>query len=89
MELAEKELDLEVVQRSIDRTEVYLADEMFMTGTAAQVTAITQVDHRDIGNGEMGTITSQMRDLYIKAVRGQLPKYRHWNHPVYSSVTVE
>lgn len=83
MELAAEELGIEVRERSIDRTEVYLCDELFMTGTAAQVTAVTQVDHRDIGSGEMGTITAKLRDLYDDVLRGKVEKYRHWNKAVY------
>jgi branched-chain amino acid aminotransferase len=83
MELARKELNLEVVERIIDRTEVYVCDEFFMTGTAAQVTAITNVDHRPIGEGTMGEVTTQLRKLYDDCVRGKLPKYKHWNTPVY------
>mgnify|MGYP004002710999 FL=1 len=83
MELASVEIGIKVVERSIDRTEIYLAEEVFMTGTAAQVTAITKIDHRKIGNGEMGPIASKLRELYDSAVRGKLEKYRHWNTPVY------
>jgi branched-chain amino acid aminotransferase len=83
MELAENELGVEVVERSIDRTEVYLADEIFLTGTAAQVTAVTRVDHRKIGTGEMGALTVKLRSLFEDAVTGRNPSYRHWNHPVY------
>jgi branched-chain amino acid aminotransferase len=81
--LAHEELDLEIVERPIDRTEVYLCDEFFMTGTAAQVTAIVLVDHRKISDGVMGPITYQMRQWYDDVVRGRIPKYRHWNEPVY------
>lgn len=83
IELAQAELGVRVVERSIDRTEVYLADEIFLTGTAAQVTAVTRVDHRNIGKGEMGPVTTQLREIFGRVVRGQEPKYRHWNHPVY------
>ena len=85
IELAEEELGLEVIERAIDRSEIYLCDEFFMTGTAAQVTAVTKVDHRDIGEGEMGPITSKLRDLYRGIVRGENQKYRHWNFPVFGS----
>ncbi|MDA1329517.1 MAG: branched-chain amino acid transaminase [Chloroflexi bacterium] len=88
MELAREELGLEVRERSIDRTEVYLADELFMTGTAAQVTAITQVDHRIVGSGKMGSLTTQLRQLYDDVVRGRNKKYRHWNQPVYQKMAV-
>jgi len=83
MELARNELKVNVVERSIDRTEVYLCDEMFMTGTAAQVTAATKIDHRPIGSGVMGPITTRLRELFDAAVRGRLPQYRRWNLPVY------
>jgi branched-chain amino acid aminotransferase len=81
--LAQEQLGLKVVERQIDRTEVYVCDELFLTGTAAQVTAVVKVDHRRIADGVMGTITAQLRGLYDSVVRGKLPKYRHWNEPVY------
>jgi branched-chain amino acid aminotransferase len=83
MDLIRQELNLEVIERPIDRTEVYLCDELFLTGTAAQVTAVTRVDHRPVGDGVMGPITARLRQLYDEVVRGQLPQYRHWNTPVY------
>jgi branched-chain amino acid aminotransferase len=89
IELAEKELGIKVVQRSIDRTEVYICDEMFMTGTAAQVTAITKVDYRKIGDGQMGPVTTKLRKLYDDAVRGKLKNFRHWNYPVYEKMMVK
>ncbi len=89
IELAREELGLQVVERSIDRTEIYLCDEMFMTGTAAQVTAVTKVDHRAIGSGQMGPITAQLRKLYNDVLRGKVKKYRHWNLPVYEKVVVK
>ena len=85
IELANQELGLPVVERPIDRTEVYLCDELFMTGTAAQVTVVTQVDYRPVGSGTMGPVAARLRELYGQAVRGQLPRYRHWNMPVYGS----
>jgi len=79
MELARKELGIEVVERSIDRTEVFIAEELFMTGTAAQITAVTEVDHRPIGRGTMGPITTKLRELYENILRGRVQKYSHWN----------
>ena len=79
LELARKELGLPVAERSIDRTEAYIAEEFFMTGTAAEVTAVTQIDHRPVGTGKMGPITTQLRALYSDAIRGRLPKYKSWN----------
>ena len=79
MELAQKELGLEVVERSIDRTEVFIAEEMFMTGTAAQVVAVTRVDHRPVGIGSMGPVTAKLRAMFDDIVRAKNPKYLHWN----------
>jgi len=84
MELAREELGIPVVERPIDRTEIYICDELFLTGTAAQITAVTRVDHRPVGNGKMGPITSKLRELFEKVVRGKIPKYCHWNVAVYS-----
>jgi branched-chain amino acid aminotransferase len=89
IELVREELGIPVVERPIDRTEVYLADEFFMTGTAAQVTAVTRVDHRTIGSGEMGPVTTQLREHFSHVVHGRNPKYRHWNYPVYPGKTDE
>jgi branched-chain amino acid aminotransferase len=83
MILAEKELDLPVIERPIDRTEVYICDELFMTGTAAQITAITKVDHRAVGSGEMGPISSQLRSLFDGVVRGRNENYIDWLQPIY------
>lgn len=83
MELAEKELGLTVIERSIDRTEVFICDELFMTGTAAQVTAITRVDFRAVGDGKMGPITAKLREVFDQTVRGKNPKFKNWNIPVY------
>lgn len=83
IEMAEKELGVPVVERRIDRTEIYLCDELFFTGTAAQITAATRVDYRDIGSGEMGPITSKLRNLFQDIVRGRHEDYKHWNYPVY------
>ena len=86
MALAQEELGLRVHERTIDRSEVYICDELFLTGTAAQVTAVTRVDHRPVGEGVMGPVTTQLRTLYGNIVRGRMRKYRHWNEPVYASV---
>ncbi|MBI3161172.1 MAG: branched-chain amino acid transaminase [Chloroflexi bacterium] len=79
IDLARTELGIEVVERSIDRTEVFVAEELFMTGTAAQIVAATKVDHRSIGNGKMGTITSKLRILFDDIAHARVPKYRDWN----------
>lgn len=83
IELAREEMGLTVVERQVDRTEVYLADEIFLTGTAAEVTAVTRVDHRPIGNGKMGPVTSQLRQMFDDLVRGRIMKFHKWIIPVY------
>ncbi|HAV78221.1 MAG TPA: branched chain amino acid aminotransferase [Anaerolineae bacterium] len=79
IELARNELGLEVLERSIDRTEVFIAEEMFMTGTAAQITTVTKVDHRPIGAGVMGPVVTKLRILYEDILRGKNRNYEHWN----------
>ena len=79
MDLAKNELGLPVVERSIDRTELIICDELFMTGSAAQIVAITKVDHRQVGRGEMGPVTGKLRELFDGVVRARNPKYMHWN----------
>jgi len=84
IELARKELGLEVMERSIDRTELYVAEEVFFCGTGVQVAAVAQIDHRTIGIGQIGPIVKALRDLYFQVVRGQVSKYRAWCTPVYA-----
>lgn len=83
-ELARQELGLTIVERPIDRTEVYLCDELFLTGTAAQITVVTRVDYRPIGAGVMGPVAGRLRELYDATLRGRLPSYRHWNMAIYA-----
>jgi branched-chain amino acid aminotransferase len=79
IELARNELGIQVVERSIDRTEVFIAEELFMTGTAAQIVAATKVDYRPIGSGKMGPITTKLRALFDDAVHAGNLKYKQWN----------
>ncbi len=81
IELAQKELGIEVVERSITRSELYLADEIFLTGTAAHLTAVGSVDNIDVGEGTMGPATRQLQDMYFDVVRGKNPKYMQWCTP--------
>jgi branched-chain amino acid aminotransferase len=69
---------LEMVERSIDRSELYVADECFMTGTAAHVSAVIEVDGRPVGDGQPGEITRRLQRLYFDAIRGRNRKYAHW-----------
>jgi len=83
MVVAAEELGLQVVERPIDRTEIYLCQEVLLTGTAAQVTAVTWVDHRAVGDGVMGPVGAQLRRRFTEIVRGRDPKYAAWLSPVY------
>jgi len=83
IELAEKELGIPTVHRAIDRSELYIADECFLTGTAAHVTPVAEIDRRKVGNGEIGPITAKLQEIYAKVIRGEYPKYIHWCTPVY------
>jgi len=87
--LLREELNIEVVERNIDRTEVYMADEMFMCGTGVQIAAITKVEHRPIGDGKMGPITTQLRDLFFDIVRGKVADYADWVTPIFVKEPVE
>ena len=78
VQLAQSELGLEVVERSIDRSELYLADEVFLTGTAAHLTPVVQLDNRDIADGKTGPISAQLQKMYFQIVVGRNPKYLHW-----------
>ena len=76
--LARDELGIETVERSIDRSELYIADECFMTGTAAHVSAVIEVDRRPVGSGETGEITRRLQDLFFDAILGKNAKYSSW-----------
>src|SRR5690606_31042168 len=65
IQLIRDEMQIEVVERQIDRTEVYIADEVFMCGTGAQVSPVTQIEHRPVGNGQVGPITNRLRALFM------------------------
>lgn len=84
MQLARTELKLEVIERSIDRSELYIADEVFFCGTGAQVSAILDVDKRKVGDGKTGPITKALQDVYFGVIRGKNNKYAEWLTPVYS-----
>ncbi len=86
MELAERELGLPVLEREIDRTELYVADEVFMCGSGLEVLPITSVDRIPVGDGGRGPVTKRIQDVYFAAARGELPAYRRWLTPVYGAV---
>lgn len=88
LEIARNELGLEVESRSIDRTELYVADEVFMTGTAAHITPVVEVDRVPIGDGRPGPIAKRLQERYFAAITGRVPEYRDWLTPVYSREAV-
>jgi branched-chain amino acid aminotransferase len=88
IELCRDRLGLPVVERAVDRSELYGADEIFFTGTGVQVAAIVEVDRRPVADGRMGPVVRALRDLYFQVVRGQVPAYRHWCTPVYAAPPV-
>jgi branched-chain amino acid aminotransferase len=84
IQLLRDEMGVEVIERDIDRTEVYLADEIFLCGTGAQVSPVIRVEHRPVGSGEIGPIASRLRALFMDVVYGRVDKYREWVAPVYT-----
>ncbi|BDE08238.1 hypothetical protein WPS_35140 [Vulcanimicrobium alpinum] len=76
------------MERAIDRSEIFCADEMFLSGSAAGVQWIESVDHRSIGNGTQGPVAKALIDLYGKVTRAELPKYSDWLLKTYASRTV-
>jgi branched-chain amino acid aminotransferase len=85
IELAQAELGLDVVERDIDRTELYVCDEAFFCGSGHEVSPINAIDHYPVGAGEPGPITRRLQQLYFDVVTGAMPKYRHWLTPVYGA----
>jgi branched-chain amino acid aminotransferase len=83
MAVARERLEVPVDERSIDRTELYTADEVFLCGTGAQISPVVEIDRRTIANGRPGPVTRQLHDIYFDAVRGRLDEYRDWLTPVY------
>lgn len=83
-QLARDQLGLSVVERPIDRTELYVADEAFFCGTGAELKPIIEIDRRMIGAGQIGPISSALVRLYADTVRGRISEYRGWCTPVYA-----
>jgi len=78
MELAEKELDLPVIEREVGRTELYAADEVFLSGTGFQIAPVVEVDDRPVGTGSIGPVAERLQELYFKAARGGWDEYADW-----------
>ncbi|MBA7634820.1 Branched-chain-amino-acid aminotransferase [subsurface metagenome] len=83
IKLAQNELGIETIERPVDRSELYTAEECFLTGTAAHITPVAEIDRRNVGNGEIGGITSKLQKIYSEVIRGNNPKYLNWCTPVY------
>ncbi|MBI2918683.1 MAG: branched-chain amino acid transaminase [Chloroflexi bacterium] len=86
IELAKNEMGLETEERCVDRTELYLAQECFLTGTAAHVTPVLEIDGRPVGNGQVGPVARRIQELYFDVVRGRNRKYLGWCTPAYSNL---
>ncbi len=78
-----EELGREVIERSIDRTELYTCDELLLCGTGAQISPVVEVDRRKVGDGTVGEFTQELQNIYFAAVRGESPKHKDWTIPVY------
>jgi len=83
MEIAQTEFNLKVVEREIDRTELYISDEIFLCGTAMEVVPVLSVDRYQINKGHIGEITNVLRDKYFEIVHGVNDKYKRWISPIY------
>jgi len=84
IQLAQKELGIETIERSIDRSELYTADEAFFTGTAAHVSPIIEVDERPVGSGGIGKLTKELQQLYFEVIKGKNASYFDWCTPTNS-----
>ncbi|MDO8690717.1 MAG: branched-chain amino acid transaminase [Dehalococcoidia bacterium] len=78
MELAAKELGMDTEQRTVDRTELYTADECFLTGTAGELAPVLSVDHRPVGSGNIGQVTAKLQKMYLQTARGEREEFQHW-----------
>ena len=76
------DLGYRVAERMLLRTDLYAADEVFLTGTAAEIVPVREVDDRPVGGGDRGPTTKQIQEVFFAAVRGEVPEYRAWNHHV-------
>jgi branched-chain amino acid aminotransferase len=83
IKLAKDELNLSVVERTIDRTELYMADEAFLCGSAMEISPIFSIDHYTIGEGNEGSLTHELHEEYLKCVSGKLEKRKDWLTPIY------
>src|SRR5579859_38253 len=83
MGMIREELGKEIVERSIDRTELYTCEELLLCGTGAQISPVIEIDHRPVGDGRVGEFTQELQSIYFTAVRGESPKHKDWTIPIY------
>lgn len=76
------DLGYAVREREVTRTDLYEADEVFFTGTAAELTPVREVDDRVVGSGQRGPVTKEIQETFFAAARGEMEQYRSWNEPV-------
>jgi len=88
IKLAEAELGIKTIERHVDRVELYSANECFLTGTAAHITPVAEIDRRKIGNGKIGEVTKKLQKIYSDVIRGNDPKYLSWCTPAYKKSLV-
>jgi branched-chain amino acid aminotransferase len=82
LDIAKNDLDLTSVERDIDRTELYISDEIFLCGTAVEIVPVLSVDKRVVADGEVGPLTNAIKQRYFDIVRGKVDKYKDWILPV-------
>lgn len=85
MQLAREELGIRTIERQVAKSELYTAQEVFMTGTAAHITPVLEVDRRKVGDGAIGPVTKKLMELYFDVIKGRNKKYIEWCTPVYPS----
>ena len=83
LEIVKNDLQINIERRSIDRSELYIADEVFMTGTAAHVTPVVSIDKINIGNGKPGPLSKKIQEIYFSIIRGENDKYSKWLKKIY------
>ena len=83
IKVARNELGLETAERPVVRSELYLANECFLTGTAAHITPVSEIDRRPIGSGSIGPVTAKLQKLYFDIIQGKNSRYKDWCTPVY------
>jgi branched-chain amino acid aminotransferase len=89
IKLAKNELGIDTMERQVDRSELYVAEECFFTGTAANIAPILGIDHRPIGTGKIGKITAKLQKLFVEVILGRNPKYSDWYYLVSPKIVKE